>query len=84
MSKSENPKWAYYAGVLSNAIAESIENDIDAEELMTGDNLTHFIHALTNAMPTLLFNKLTGEDKNHLELNHIANTLCFQYSIKKK
>jgi hypothetical protein len=75
--------------MLSGKIAELFDEDsesdfhIDQQELQEGDNLTHFFHALANIMPTHLFNKITGDDKNNLEFNHIANQLVFQYSKKK-
>ena len=75
-----------YAGLLLMAIGqifdEDNENYIDPEELMEGDNLTDFFHALANSVPTHFFNKFTGADKNQLEFNHTANQLCFQYSNK--
>jgi len=73
--------------MLSGKIAEIFDEEseyyIDQEELQEGENLTHFFHALANVMPTHLFNKITGDDKNHLEFNHIANQLVFQYSKKQ-
>jgi len=56
------------------------ENYIDMNEV----NLTDFFHALANVLPTYIFNKYTGEYKNQLEFNHVANQLCFQYSTKDK
>ena len=58
---------------------EENENYIDMSEV----NLTDFFHALANVLPTYIFNKYTGEEKNQLEFNHVANQLCFQYSSKK-
>ena len=43
------------------------------------EDLTGFFHALTTVAPNHLFNKITGDDKNNLEFNHIANQLCFQF-----
>jgi len=75
-----------YATMLSGKVAEIFNKDsefhIDQKELMEGNNLTHFIHALANIMPTHFYNKITGEDKNSLEFNHVANQLVFQYSNK--
>ena len=85
MAQSE--KHLQYAAMLSRKIAEIFDEEseyhIDQEELQEGDNLTHFFHALANIMPTHLFNKITGNDKNNLEFNHIANQLVFQYSKKQ-
>lgn len=85
MAQSE--KHLQYAAMLSGKIAEIFDEEseyhIDQEELQEGDNLTHFFHALANIMPNHLFNKITGDDKNNLEFNHIANQLVFQYSKKQ-
>jgi hypothetical protein len=86
---AQTEKHLQYAAMLSGKIAELFDEDsesdfhIDQQELQEGDNLTHFFHALANIMPTHLFNKITGDDKNNLEFNHIANQLVFQYSKKK-
>ena len=87
MEKEE--KWIQYAAKISGAIGELLENEdseyqIDKEELLQGDNLTEFFHALANVAPAHIFNKFTGSDKNYLEFNHIANQLCFQYSNREK
>ena len=70
------------------AIGQCFDEDsefyIDQEELMEGQNLTRFIHAMANLVPNIFFTKLTGQEKNNLEFNHLANTLCFQYSTKEK
>lgn len=84
MEQSE--KAFQYAAILTAKIGEVIEEDgeISGEELGEGDNLTHFFHALANIMPTHVFNSITGDEKNNLEFNHIANQLVFQYSKKKE
>lgn len=73
-----------YAAALTEHLAEIFNEDslsyIDAAELNEGDNLTHFIHALANIVPCHFFNKVTGDEKNNLEFNHIANQIVFQYS----
>jgi len=73
-----------YAALLTQKISEIFDEDsdihIDQEELKEGDNLTHFFHALSNIVPTHFFNVITGDEKNNLEFNHIANQLIFQYS----
>jgi hypothetical protein len=61
---------------------EDSENYIDPKELQEGDNLTHYIHALANLSPSVVYEQITGEKVNGLEFNHIANRLCFQYSNK--
>ena len=85
----QTEKHLQYAAMLSGKIVELFDEDsesdfhIDHKELQEGDNLTHFFHALANIMPTHLFNKITGDDKNNLEFNHIANQLLFQYYKKQ-
>lgn len=59
---------------------EDSENYINLDELEDEENATAFIHALANVMPTRFFNKLTNNEKNLLEFNHIANQLVFQFS----
>lgn len=55
---------------------EDNENYINLKEI----DLTDFFHALSNIVPSYVYNKYTGSDKNNLEFNHIANQLCFQFS----
>jgi hypothetical protein len=83
MAQSE--KTIQYAAILLAKVGEVMEEDgeISGEELGDGDNLTHFFHALANIMPTHVFNSITGDSKNNLEFNHIANQLVFQYSKKE-
>jgi len=70
-------------GAIGSMFEEGNEWEIDQEELGEGDNLTEFFHALANIVPTHLYNELTGDNKDQLEFNHLANKLCFQYSNKK-
>lgn len=83
MTKSEE-----YAVIILNQIQEMFsddcENHIDLEDLQEGNNATHFIHALATIVPNMVYNKLTGDNKNHLQFNHMANQLVFQnISLKK-
>lgn len=55
---------------------EECEHYIDKEEC----DLTLFFHALSTTVPNILFNRLTNDDKNNLEFNHLMNQLCFQFS----
>jgi len=82
MSKKEDlSKAAQYSAIISGAIAEKIEDgELSIEELTEDNNMTHFIHAIANMVPTHFYNNLIGDEKNHLEFNHLANMLCFQYS----
>lgn len=76
-----------YAHKISAQIADMFNEDecsnsIDIEELANGNNLKCFIHALATIVPCLLFEKLTGQEKNSLEFNHLANMLVFEF-LKK-
>ena len=64
---------------ISNLFDDENEYHIDIEELEEGNNLTDFIYSLANVMPSYFYNRITGEEVNTLEFNHIANKLCFQY-----
>ena len=68
---------------LAHEIATLISDAIEDQTIEIDDeNMTDFMHALANVAPTMIFNGLTGANKNHLEFNHIANQLCFQYMDK--
>jgi hypothetical protein len=69
-------------GAIQSCFSEDSENYIDRNELLEGNNLTHFMQALANTMPNHVYNTLTGEQVNNLEFNHIANKLVFQYATK--
>lgn len=77
-----------YSLKLSEAIAglfrEDSDNYIDPTELEDDDNLRAFIHALLNMTPTSIFNTLTGHKKNCLEVNHVANHLIIEYTLKNQ
>jgi len=79
MKSEERKKWADYAAKINGKLAEIFdENDdfyIDPNEM----DVTEFFHALSTVAPCHIFNKFTGQNKNHLEFNHLANQLCFQY-----
>ncbi len=79
---NETPKHIEYAVLITDKIAELFQDGtIDIHE-MAEHNLTDFIHALANTTPNNFYNKITGDEKNNLEFNHIANQLVFQYSKK--
>lgn len=65
---------------INQMFEEDSDNYIDKEELFEeGKNLTDFIHALANIAPTFFFNRVTGDRKNFLQFNHLANQLVMQY-----
>ena len=79
----EQPKWAQYAVILERHIkqifTEDADDQIELSELDSEENLQAFFHALSTTVPCSIFNKLLGENKNHLEFNHTANLLCFGF-----
>jgi len=73
-----------YAVKLGMAVAtvfdENSDHYIKQSDFENDDNLKAFLHALANIVPNRMYETLTGEDKNTLEFNHIANHLVFEYS----
>ena len=72
-----------FAIVLENALLESI-NEEESIHHIEGEDIeeftTEFIAAIACIVPAKIFQKLTGEDVNNIDFNHIANKLCFQLS----
>ena len=87
MAKIKQEKWMTYAVLIQEQICEMFQsgsnNHIDSSELQDENNLKDFLHALMNVVPCSVYGKLTGDEKNFLETNHIANQLCFEYMSKK-
>ncbi len=79
-------KYKEYAILIAAKISELFDEDdesyISEEDLFDDENLTQFIHAMANAAPNIMYNNITGDNKNNLEFNHLANGLCFQYMNK--
>ncbi len=73
-----------YAALINDQIIsmfdEDSERQIDIKDLNAEENLKAFFHALSTVAPTAIFNKMCQDDKNHLEFNHLANQLCFEFS----
>lgn len=85
----KNGKWLQYSAKINAQIGEMLANEdsdnyIGIKELVEGENLKEFFHALATVAPCFIFNKMTNENKNHIEFNHVANLLCFEYSEKEK
>jgi len=70
-------------GAIQDMFDEDNENFIDVKELEEDENATHFLQALANIVPTHFYNKFTGNENTTLDVNHIANRLCFQYGKKE-
>lgn len=60
--------------------SEDCENYIDPNELAEDDNATDFMHALATVAPAMIIGRLTGEQYDALEFNHMANRICAQKS----
>jgi len=58
---------------------EDNENFIDINKV----DLNDFFHSLANIMPSYIYQKITGDNKNALEFNQLANSLCFEFLNKK-
>ena len=88
MSKIKQEKWMTYAVLIQEQISEMFgydsNNFIDSNDFKDDNNLKDFLHALANVVPTQIYGKLTGDEKNFLEFNHVANQLCFEYMTHKK
>lgn len=80
-ANEEEEKHLRYAAIITTKLAELFEEegDLHEDEDFT-NNLTEFIHALATVAPCHLYNKIIGDNKNHLEFNHLCNQLCFQYT----
>lgn len=77
-----------YASLINSAIFNLFRNDeeqeychLRLEELEKNDNCTEFFIGFLKA-GTVIFNELTGSDKNNLEFTHILNHLCAQDLLK--
>lgn len=79
----KNEKAFEYGALIVEAIQEMIEENGLNDQLNEGKNLTHFIHAAANLAPNIIYQYFTGHNANNLEFNHIANSLCFQYSSRE-
>jgi len=73
------PMYVTYAALITEKIIELIDEEIGIEQLEDSENVTQLFHALANVAPNHLYNKLTGDNVNNLEFNHLANKLCFQF-----
>ncbi|WP_435135780.1 hypothetical protein [Formosa sp. A9] len=73
-----------YAQNISKALLDAISDEDHSNHFKLDDEeLTEFFHALATVAPTEIYNYLTDDNKNHLEFNHLANQLCFQFMNKK-
>jgi thioredoxin reductase len=88
MTTKEKEKAAEYAAKIIAHISVIFREDeecdfkIPQEDLKDNSNVKALIHAIGNMVPTQLYNTVTGDNKNHLEFNHIANHLVFEEAIE--
>jgi|SRR5690625_742791 len=60
--------------------SEESENFIDLKQVKKDDSATELIHAISNIVPQMFYEKFSGEDADMLAFNHICNRLIFQFS----
>ena len=74
-----------YAALILDAISEVIENNDLKEDFEdeNEENLTEFLHAMANIVPTNFYNQVADEKLSNLDFNHVANKLCFQFGRQK-
>lgn len=63
---------------------EESPNHINLADFADANNATEFIHVVANLIPTVFYEKITNVNKSPLEINQIANRLCFQYALKEQ
>lgn len=70
-----------YSTIIVESIQRVFEEDPDLLETLATDNdaAKDFIYAISCVAPTYVFNWLTKQEKNQLEVNHIANQLVFEF-----
>jgi ferredoxin-like protein FixX len=82
--EQKNKKVQEYAIVLIQAIQQAFDKEsdiphIDINDFADDDNFKCFTHSLANIVPNSIFSKLSGQEKDNLEFNHLANHLCFEF-----
>lgn len=81
-NKKRNEYFTKLLSAVNEVFNEDSENYIGINDLTEGENLTDFIHAISNLVPCYVYNKLTKQDEKLLGFNHISNTLIFQNTDK--
>ncbi len=84
MSTKNKKAEQYSAQILTHLLEmftdAECRNTIPLKELQDSDNLKCYLHSLT-VVSTMLYNRLTGDEKNWIEFNHLANSLCVEFMI---
>lgn len=76
----KTPKHIEFAYQITAVIEDALNNEDNPNHIsLKEEDLTEFIHALATVAPTVIYCNITGDNKNNLEFNHIANLLCFQF-----
>lgn len=63
---------------IQTCFEEDSENFIDLDKIVKDGNLNDLFHVLGTRVPQHIFSKITGEQPDPLEFNHICNKLIFQ------
>ena len=71
-----------YADALIKGIQKALTEDETGlfKDAHSDENITDFMHSILNVVPSHIYNTVLGDQRSMLEINHIANRLCFQYS----
>lgn len=68
------------SAIQEGCFEEDSENYIDKNDFKNPEALTDFIHVMANGVPSKIYSEITGDEKNHLDFNHLANKLVFKNS----
>jgi len=81
MQDQQHPDWIRYSVLIQSKITEIFEeNEGLVKELLDDEEkIKAFFHALSTVVPCHIYNGFYNETKNHVEFNHTANLLCFQF-----
>lgn len=69
---------AKITNALNSIFDKDSENYIDIEKVNKDGNLNDFFHVLGTRAPQFVFARITGQEPDPLEFNHICNRLIFQ------
>lgn len=79
-NKTEQKLLMEYGGKVAQALLTIFDEDSEYYIDKNEADLTILFHAISTTAPNVLFNRLTGDNKNNLEFNQLMNQLVFQYS----
>lgn len=58
---------------------QELMNENENIKQMVLENPADYFHVIMNIVPTMVYNSLTKSDEATLDVNYIANRLCFQF-----